>query len=313
MKSFIVFALFISHVYSLSYNWPQNPSHVALIKPHITALFGPQSYDAIMSLAQVADPLNFCEVSTEFHAMNRILLVERGNCTFYQKAENAMRAGAAGIIIADTVNMELDFPLRMGYPPTSNPSAITIPVVSTSGSDLITMQKLVLSSNGSLIITLEQAGFNGNPTHDSTGSHHRPDPNPNPNPMPTDPPTGGDGEEEDHPRSPHNSRSRSIIMNGMIISAIVISSCLCGFCMGRKCGGGARGRYCRRQQQQIHSEVVAPLPLDSTVHGGERYVQVDMNQAPPVAYYGEQEMVPTPSAPPQDSSAYPSSAPSHYA
>jgi len=324
MKSFIVFALFISHVYSLSYNWPTNPSHVALIKPHITALFGPQSYDAIMSIAKVADPLTFCEIPTGFQAMNRILLVERGNCTFYQKARNAMTSGAAGIIIADTANVDPDFPLRMGYPPTENPSIITIPVVSTSGADLIAMEKLVLSSNGSLIITLEQAGFDGNPTHGDSGNpthggggnpahtstgHHRPDPTPNPNPTPTD----GDSEsEDDHPsRSPHNGRSRSIIMNGMIISAIVVSSCLCGFCMGRRCG--VRGRYCRRQQQQVPSEGVAPLPFDSTVHGGERYVQVDMNQAPPVAYYGEQEMVPTPSAPPHDSSAYPSSAPSNYA
>jgi len=306
MKSFIVFALFISHVYSLSYNWPTNPSHVALIKPHITALFGPQSYDSIMSLAKVADPLSFCEIPIGFQAMNRILLVERGNCTFYQKAQNAMRSGAAAIIIADTVNIEPDFPLRMGYPPTENPSAITIPVVSTSGSDLITIEKLVLSSNGSLIITLEQAGFNGNPSHDSTGPHHRPD-HPSPDPAPTDPPAGGD--DEDHPRSPHTGRGRSIIMNGMIISAIVVSSCLCGFCMGRRCG--VRGRYCRRQQQQQNAEAVAPLP-DSTVHGGERYVQVEMDQAPPVAYYGEQEMAPAPSAPPQDSS-YPSSAPSNYA
>jgi hypothetical protein len=274
----------------------------------MTALFGPQSYSNIGGLAKIAQPATFCEVPFGYSAVNNILLIERGNCTFYQKAQNALRAGAGGVVIADVqIDSSPDFPLRMGYPMTENPSLITIPVVSTSGSDFISLEKLVFSSNGTVIIYLEQAGFNGD--HGGTGNSPIPsEPGPDPRPMPTNPDGDHDG------RSPHG--GRSIVMNGMIISAIVVSSCLCGFCLGRRCSHGRR--YCRRQQQQQQqqqqqSEVsVAPLPLESTVHGGERYVQVDMNQAPPVAYYGEQEMAPVPSAPPQDS-AYPSSAPSHYA
>jgi len=321
MKSlFVIFAVFIVSAYSLSYNWPTNPTHVAIIKPHITALFGPQSYRAITSIAKIAEPANFCDVPLGYEAMNRILLVERGNCTFYQKAQNAARAGAAGIIIADiNIDTQPDLPLRMGYPQTENPSTIILPVVSTSGSDFITIQKLVFSSNSTLWITMEQAGFDGDHGHGgSTGGSpaHPPSPNPNhPNPNPN-PATEEDDDHEGR-RSEHG-RGRSFIMNGMIISAIVVSSCLCGFYMGRRCGN--RARYCRRQQQLQSSGAsagVAPLPVDgsapTTVHGGNPYVQVDMDQAAPVAYYGEQEMAPVPSAPPHDHSSYPSSAPSNYA
>jgi len=326
MKSFIILALFIVNTYSLTYNWPSNPTHIAIMKPHLTALFGPQSYNAITSIAKMSAPSTLCELPSGYEAMNRILLVERGNCTFYQKAQNAMREGAAAIIIADTnIESGFDSPLRMGYPPTENPSSITIPVVSTSGSDFIAIQKLIFSSNSTLLITLEQAGFDHG--HGSSGSSSGGIPVP---PRHEGGGEGGrnDGEGEgdddghDNSRRSHDSgRSRSFVMNGMIISAIVVSSCLCGFCFGRRCGN--RARYCRRQQQAASasgaSRGVAPVPLDgsvpsTTVHGGERYVQVDMDSAPPVAYYGEQEMAPVPSAPPQSNdSSYPSSAPSNYA
>jgi len=319
MKSLLIlFGLFIVNVYSLSYNWPTNPTHVAIIKPHITALFGPQSYRAITSIGKIAKPASFCDVPSDYEAMNRIILVERGNCTFYLKAQNAVRAGAAGIIIAD-INIEGgDFPLRMGYPPTENPSSIPIPVVSTSGSDFILIEKLIFSSNGSLWITLEQAGFDG---HSTGGGGVHPTPNPNPNPPSGtgshgNAGTAGEDNSDYHGGRNGSGRGRSFVMNGMIISAIVLSSCLCGFCMGRKCGNRG-GRYCRRQQQlQQQANGVAPSPMDGsvgTVHGNP-YVQVDMDQAAPVAYYGEQEMAPVPSAPPHPhDSSYPSSAPSNYA
>jgi len=320
MKSLLLIALFIVNTYSLTYNWPTNPTHVSIIKPHLTALFGPQSYQALTSIAKVAVPANFCDVPLGYDASNRILLVERGNCTFYQKAQNAIRAGATAIIIADTNIESFDMPLRMGYPVNENPSIISIPVVSTSGSDFIAIQKLVFSSNSTLWITVEQAGFDGDHGHGSTGSPFPIHPTPAP---PSNNPTPPSEEGGDHERrGGHDSgRSSSVLKNGMIIAAIVVSSCICGFCMGKRCGN--RARYCRRQQQQQavasgSSNGVAPVPSDrsgpSTVHGGERYVQVDMESAPPVAYYGEQEMalVPLPSAPPHDSS-YPSSAPSNYA
>jgi len=312
MKSvFVLFALVIANVYSLSYNWPQNPTHVGIIKPHLTALFGLQSY-SVTGPVEAAQPATFCDIPQGMSSINKVLLIERGNCTFYQKAQNALRIGALAVIIAD-VSLEAghDFPLRMGYPSTENPSLITIPIVSTSGSDFITIQKLVFSSNGSLSLTIEQQGFDG---HGSTGNNNPlfpPNPtgnHPTPNPYPFPNPTGVAGGDEDEDNDNHDrtrqGRSRSFIMNGMLISAIVISSCLCGFCLGRRCGN--RSRYCRRQQQ-VHN----PVP---PVEGGEQYVQVDLASAP-VAYYGEQEMTvtPVPSAPPQEPSSYPSSAPSNYA
>jgi len=323
MKSLLLIALFIVNTYSLTYNWPSNPTHVSIIKPHLTALFGPQSYRALTSIAQVSVPATFCDGPMGFDATNRILLVERGNCTFYQKAQNAVRAGATAVIIAD-INIEqgFDMPLRMGYPLNENPSGISIPVVSTSGSDFIAIQKLILSSNSTLYITLEQAGFDGDHGHSgSTGVPSPIHPTPSPSPSPNPPNRSDDDDEHDSPRG-HSQpgRSSSFLKNGMIIAAIVVSSCLCGFCMGKRCGN--RARYCRRQQQALASgsnNGVSAVPLDgsvpSTVHGGERYTQVDMESAPPVAYYGEQEMAivaPVPSAPPHDSS-YPSSAPSNYA
>jgi len=329
MKSLLLIALFIVNTYSLTYNWPTNPTHVSIIKPHLTALFGPQSYQALTSIAKVAVPANFCDVPLGYDASNRILLVERGNCTFYQKAQNAIRAGATAIIIADTNIESFDMPLRMGYPVNENPSIISIPVVSTSGSDFIAIQKLVFSSNSTLWITVEQAGFDGDHGHGGStggvipGPHSGSTGNSGPvHPTPAPPSNNPEEDEEggDHEgRGGHGGgRSRSVLKNGMIIAAIVISSCICGFCMGKRCGN--RARYCRRQQALASgsSHGVAPVPLDSsapsTVHGGERYVQVDMESAPPVAYYGEQEMAlaPVPSAPPHDSS-YPSSAPSNYA
>jgi len=281
--------LFIVNTYSLSYNWPNNPTHVSIMKPHIVALFGPQSYAGFTKIAKVAVPALFCDSVTDFDATNTILLVERGNCSFYQKAQNAMRSGASAVIIADT-NAEglFDSPLRMGYPVTENPSSIMIPTVSTSGFDFITIQKLIFSSNSTLWIYLEQSGFS-----DTTGS-----------PLPR----------EDHSGRGHDSGRRSYMTNGMFIAAIVVSSCFCGVCVGRRCG--KRRFACRRQQAAPN----APIAMAMSSHGGQRYDQVD-ESALPVAYYGEQEVIPAahhhvdvvlPSAPPHDSS-YPSSAPSNYA
>jgi len=318
----VLFALVIVHASSLSYNWPQNPSHVFIIKPHLTALFGLQSYTTSGSALSASPPL-LCE-SGSFNAINKIVLIERGNCTFYQKAMNAQRSGASGVIIADiNIDSAPDAPLRMGYPTTDNPSAILIPVVSLGGSDFIAIQKLIVSSNGSVIITLDQSGFDGHPAHGSTGggSNLPPSPNPTPAPHPTPapggdhprPPSGGNDDRDHDGSSSSHGRSRSFAVNGLIISAVVVLSCLCGFCVGRRCGNrGLGARYCRRQQP-VPAPVPAPAPSSS-----DRYmpVSVDMNDSSSqvaVAYYGEQEMAPVPSAPPQDHSSYPNSAPSNYA
>jgi len=278
--------------------------------------FGPQSYSSVTGPVLVASPRIFCEAPPAGTVTVGILLIERGNCTFYEKARNAMAAGATGVVIANTLAMvgnAQDYPIRMGYPPTENPSAITIPVVSITARDFVLIEKVLLASNQTLRITLEQSAGTG-------GGDPNNGPNHGPTHGPTNPNNGEGTPEEPRHEGRHGGRRRSFVMNGFIISAIVISSCLCGFCCGRRCGSG-RG-WCRRQQAQAaaRNAATAPveiaIPVQSTVHGGERYVQVD---SAPVAYYGEQEMAPIPSAPVYEagvapsSSSVPNSAPSHYA
>jgi len=272
----------------------------------------------------MASPSIFCEAPEGTLIAVGIMFIERGNCTFYQKARNAMAAGATGVVIANTLAMvatEPDYPIRMGYPLTENPSAITIPVVSITARDFVLIQKVLLASNQTLSVSLEQLPGTGGGGHPGT-------PTTPPNSNPTNPNSGNNGNGNDNPEEPRHGEGRrgghrrSFIMNGFIVSAIVISSCLCGFCCGRRCGSGRS--WCRRQQAAAaaaRNGVTAPVeiavPVQSTVHGGERYVQVD--NAAPVAYYGEQEMAPIPSAPMYEagvapsSSSMPNSAPSHYA
>jgi hypothetical protein len=328
LKAFlVVFTIFVAHVSCLSYNWPTNPSHTPIMKAHLTALFGPQSYAHVTGPVMVAEPANFCEVPSWTIAVG-ILLVERGNCTFYQKAQNAMRVGAFAIVIANTLEMVEnlpDFPLRMGYPPTENPSAITIPVVSITAHDFVLIQKAIQTSNQTLSIYLEQtAGTGAGGDVPGGGSNNGGNTNPDHPPQ-----FGGDDEPVPNVSGRSGHYRHSKLMTGAIISAIVVSSCLCGFCCGRRsrrCGRGRRG-WCRRQQQLAAQGAINPMtvpveasaPSQTIVHGGERYVQVDMSSAP-VAYYGEQEMAPVPSAPPiylagnaPTSPSFPNSAPSNYA
>jgi len=316
----VVLTLFVAQIHSLSYDWPANPTHTPILKAHVTALFGPQSYSSVTGPVLIASPSIFCDVPPTGTAVG-ILLIERGNCTFYQKAQNAMRAGATGVVIANTLAMvgtEQDYPIRMGYPLTESPSAITIPVVSITARDFVLISKVLLASNQTLTITLGQSAGTG-----GGGDHHNTDPNNGPNPTPGTPGNGPNNGETTHEEPRHDGRGRhrrSVLKNGFMIAAIVLSSCLCGFCCGRRCGSGRS--WCRRQQAAAPAHnasapsVEIAVPVQSTVHGGERYVQVD---SAPVAYYGEQEMAPIPSAPVYEagvapsSSSMPTSAPSHYA
>ncbi|AWN24434.1 peptidase S8 [Deinococcus irradiatisoli] len=61
----------------------------------------------------------------------KVLLIRRGTCTFYEKAFNAQKAGAAVVLIYNRLPEHLD---GVGLtPPTSNDPAITVPVISISG------------------------------------------------------------------------------------------------------------------------------------------------------------------------------------
>ncbi|WP_438013583.1 M36 family metallopeptidase [Sorangium sp. So ce315] len=78
---------------------PQNASYASN-----TALFGPQHYEVTGELALGEDDAeprsDACEPLTSDVA-GKIALVDRGGCTFAQKAQNAQAAGAVGVLIAN--------------------------------------------------------------------------------------------------------------------------------------------------------------------------------------------------------------------
>ena len=86
---------------------------------------GPEHQDAEIVLA---DPLDGSAKLTNTNAAGKIVLLQRGNCTFVQKAMNAQTAGAIAVII---YNNQDGGPSKLKG---ANPR-ITIPVVSISQTD----------------------------------------------------------------------------------------------------------------------------------------------------------------------------------
>ncbi|MEZ4294321.1 MAG: M36 family metallopeptidase [Polyangiaceae bacterium] len=91
------------------------------------AEFGPQSFDLTGEVALAVDGVspvnNACEAITS-DVTGKIALVDRGMCTFHEKALNAQAAGAIGMILAN--NTAGSPP----YMPASNFPSVTIPVLS---------------------------------------------------------------------------------------------------------------------------------------------------------------------------------------
>lgn len=70
-----------------------------------TAAFGPNNFDLTADLVLMNDgvspPTDGCSVPAAGSLTNKIVLIDRGSCTFEQKAINAQQAGALGVVIAN--------------------------------------------------------------------------------------------------------------------------------------------------------------------------------------------------------------------
>lgn len=108
-----------------------------------TATFGPRANTAAMTgtIVQATDagnaegpsPTDGCSAYTNGGAISgKIALVDRGTCTFVQKAVNAQAAGAIGLIVADNQRATC-IPPGMGS--TGDVPEISIPIISVSMDD----------------------------------------------------------------------------------------------------------------------------------------------------------------------------------
>ncbi len=101
------------------------------------AEFGPPSFDVAGTVVLADDGVavnsNACEAITS-DVNGKIALVDRGSCTFHEKALNAQNAGAIGMILAN--NQSGSPP----YMPASNFPEVTIPVLGISKADGATLK-----------------------------------------------------------------------------------------------------------------------------------------------------------------------------
>jgi len=123
------------------------PSPVSRNYPFGTATFGPSVSGTPMSgrIVQAADDPNEtgpattdgCTALTNAASISgNIALIDRGTCSFVEKAKNAQAAGAVGVIIAD--NRTACVPPAMGA---SGPASdVLIPVISISQNDGIALR-----------------------------------------------------------------------------------------------------------------------------------------------------------------------------
>jgi large repetitive protein len=119
----------------------------------VGADFGPQSHNvtAPLMLANDGDstPTDGCAaVWPANSAAGKVVLIDRGVCTFIEKATRAQAAGAAGVIIA---NNQQGGPFAM--PGMGN---ITIPVMSVSQNSGNTIKGLITAGGGATTVTLSR-------------------------------------------------------------------------------------------------------------------------------------------------------------
>jgi len=328
MKLFVVLALLaLVQVQCLTFSTNSN-STIAVNRRHITAMFGPQQY-SVVGRVQVAAPSELCARPEDavYTTDVRIIFILRGNCTFYEKAQNAMALGASGVVIANAHTIGTDEPFLLGYPPGLSPSAVTIPVVSVSKSTFDAVLKANTDNGGTVSVSLNSrpdappnhggGDDDRRPPHDrsstgvssSSGHHGSSSSSSSASSTGSNQPSHDDGK----PRRPQQQHASTSWVIAVGVIAVVASSCLCGFCIGRHCGAG---RTCRRNAARAPAVSQSAVPVAPvTVHQGQSYTQVDIENAP-AGYYGQEmmpiESLPTPSAPAYHPSA-PSSAEMRYA
>jgi len=127
--------------------------------PHLTATFGPPPSTYSVSAILMADYTLLCNdpAAPSLQYLNTIVLIERGVCTFTDKALRAQQLGAVGVIIGG--NDESDILGYLGSAPGSE--SVNIPTVYVSGQSyqklLMIVQNYGLSGD-SVTATLNSVG-----------------------------------------------------------------------------------------------------------------------------------------------------------
>ncbi|MFO0758701.1 MAG: M36 family metallopeptidase [Byssovorax sp.] len=141
---------------------PLNQSFVAGV-----ADFGPQNFNVMGPVVLVADGTNpatdACQAITN-NVTGAIALLDRGNCSFKQKAQNAQAAGAAGYILVD--NQQAGAPPPMG----GNPGGVNIPGLSLTLNDGNALKAAL--RNGTQTATLARTSVDNDGTLDNTVVAH---------------------------------------------------------------------------------------------------------------------------------------------
>jgi hypothetical protein len=112
----------------------------------LLAQFGPQKVAA--GNIVFADPSDGCEIEKQTVGKsliaNSILLVDRGTCSFAQKALQAQKAGAAAVIVSNTDDKELFFMAD----PTGEGKGLTIPTALISKSASLKLREAASKFTG---------------------------------------------------------------------------------------------------------------------------------------------------------------------
>lgn len=150
------------------YVWDGKPSTVLGVQPlnqnypNGTADFGPQSFDLTGTPALVNDGnatvTDACEPITN-NVSGKIALIDRGNCTFKQKAVYAQQAGAIGMLLVNNQANSGPVPLYDGAPA----GTITIPLMSVSLEDGAAIKAAL--ANGAVTVNMHR-----DPTVDRDGT-----------------------------------------------------------------------------------------------------------------------------------------------
>lgn len=126
---------------------------------HFTATFGPSSgaYD-VSAAPVIAIPPILCGKEDPLEKtimVGKIVLVQRGDCPFLEKALRAQKNGALGVIVGDPENDAL---FRMNYSPNASQEAanLAIPCVSTSWTSFRLISNAV--DDPKAVVTLNDEG-----------------------------------------------------------------------------------------------------------------------------------------------------------
>ena len=102
---------------------------------HVTAQFGPTTYNLTASLV-ISDPEDQCEAPPNEDQYNgQIVLIFRGSCDFHRKALHAEQAGAVAVVIGN------NYDGLIWMSPVDNLEDVTIPTVMVMYSDFVSLSE----------------------------------------------------------------------------------------------------------------------------------------------------------------------------